>query len=242
MLEKQTHDGESEIKIISGDAAKELMHSLDIQPLIENWMQNNAVEINQENVRTQMNWVLQTLQIPAQLSVATLNGKAVGILGYEKTAGQMPSHTPGDTPRDVYELYRASTLPAYQKKGIYSALKDHVLQEIKQKYPHALVLSTTKNDTVKKQNRERGYTPIPTETLLRLHGWTEEEIEDRQKFIEEKEQEEMRQRTWSSIAWQGLQKLWNWRRGTNAERPPNDENWEAFILDLQSKEAIGRNQ
>lgn len=240
MSEKQTTDTGTPFEIFNEEEAAEKLHEANLQPLVQHWMNAYYGVMNskntQETLHKDMQWIMNDLRDTKQISVATNADQVIGMVGYKKTANQMPPPKEGVQPRDVYALFRASTLPAFEGKGVYSQLKAKVLQELKEKYPDALVLSTTKNPTVKRRNKELGYVPLDPKTYLHLQGCSEEDIEQ---YLEILRQEgwdiKNTEKGWLSLPMNVIKRFANYWTKSDKE----NEKWEAFILDLQSKEAIG---
>ena len=65
--------------------------------------------------------------------VATIDNKIVGLAGF----------TQAWMDYSVYEIFWVNVAPAYQKQGIGSALIRHVINQIKQKKPRMILLTTT---------------------------------------------------------------------------------------------------
>ncbi len=180
----------SPLEFRNAKAAKEVLGPSTLRPLMENWFDNTTDTgktsqgirerllailgrgTRRAALRYETEYVVEELINTGQMTVAMANGKTIGMLGYKKHTGHLPSYPS----REIFELCRASVLPAYQHRGVYPQLKASVLEQLFRDHPHALILSLTKQDAVKRDNIKRGYQPISAEDFLSARGCSAQEI------------------------------------------------------------------
>lgn len=86
-------------------------------------------------------------------ALATLDGKIAAIAAY-KLGGRLADG------RDVYELTKFITHPAYRGRGVYHALRPKIVEWINQRHPGAALMTFTKNGTVIKHCEALGWRSI----------------------------------------------------------------------------------
>lgn len=115
--------------------------------------------------------------------IARKNGKAVGMVRVYKLDKVTPNKFVNG---DIYEIGKALVIPEERGKGVYRKLRKQAIAHLREKYGDVPILAGTKTESVKKLNREDGWTEIGFENYLRIYGDTDNYIDSRKEDIQRK--------------------------------------------------------
>lgn len=203
--------GRGKIDIIGGDSSRETVTQSELIPLLEAWVEEQFQPAQSprgifDAVRTRIRKILPSLDPhkPEELErrrsrkdylegilrdglsrgdtfVARLGGKAVGMV----TLIPLPvdENRSSVCPGEVVEFGKAFVLPDYRKQGVYRSLRNEAIKGASSKYPHATLVTATKEPTVSKMAEQDGWTEFPYAEYCRIHGLADEIIAEQAEMV-----------------------------------------------------------
>ncbi|PKL36739.1 hypothetical protein CVV38_02450 [Candidatus Peregrinibacteria bacterium HGW-Peregrinibacteria-1] len=129
--------------------------------------QKNSNDYQRFTYIEQYSSYLEEMIANGDVVVACRDGRPVSMVRVTKLSGAVKSDLYSG---ELYEIGKALTVPEERGKGIYRRVRQQAIDHLRTKYGDVAILTGTKNEGVKKLNREDGWREIGFDNYLKLHG------------------------------------------------------------------------
>jgi predicted GNAT family N-acyltransferase len=177
------------LEIIDGEAVKENLKSDELEKLVTVWLGESSPNVDTTALETHEQ-VAETLKKKEKsesltkhlkevidagdMVIARVDGKIAGMVRVYDTGRAV---TVQNVQHPFFEVGKALVMPEFRKQGIYKKLRAQSIANLRKKHGDVLILSGTKQDHVKKLNRDDGWMEIGFDDYMRIYGASEEEIQ-----------------------------------------------------------------
>jgi GNAT superfamily N-acetyltransferase len=176
------------LEIIEGEAVKDNLQAEELKKLATVFLEESsptvdtttfetheqvAETLKKENKLESLTKHLREVIDAGDMVIARVDGKIAGMVRVYDT-GRVLNIKNMEYP--FFEIGKALVLPEFRKQGIYTKLRAQSIANLREKSGDVLILSGTRQEHVKKLNRDDGWDEIGFDNYLRIYGATEEEI------------------------------------------------------------------
>jgi predicted GNAT family N-acyltransferase len=117
---------------------------------------------------------LQEAMTAGNMVIAKRGEKVIGMIRVRPIENVGPN---SPVRGQLFELGKAYVDPTERGAGVYSEMREQLVQHIVDQYPDAYIITGTKHDKVKVKNREDGWEEIGYDNYLRVLAQPEDDIQ-----------------------------------------------------------------